>query len=227
MAMLTRSESGVRSGCLIVSLPGSPAGVRECLEVAWRKEPNMNSAGGTHPWLVQLAGSAKDSWTGWVKSFVARFRAGRFTWAAVGLVAIALLISGCGGEFDESKVHSVMKAERFEVVDQGGNTRAVLTTLDDGRPSLVLTDTNGEFRAWLFLSADGSPNLVLIDNPRLALMDTAGELRITQSLDADGSPILGLRDKAGEVRTELRLDEGGSPALKLYNGTGDLIWSAP
>ena len=34
MAMLSRSVAGVRSGCLIVTLPGSPKGVRECLEVA-------------------------------------------------------------------------------------------------------------------------------------------------------------------------------------------------
>ena len=33
-AMLSRSVAGVRSGCLIINLPGSPTGVRECLEVA-------------------------------------------------------------------------------------------------------------------------------------------------------------------------------------------------
>ena len=33
-AMLSRSIAGVRSGCLILNLPGSPRGVRECLEVA-------------------------------------------------------------------------------------------------------------------------------------------------------------------------------------------------
>ena len=33
-AMLSRSIAGVRSGCLILNLPGSPAGVRECLEIA-------------------------------------------------------------------------------------------------------------------------------------------------------------------------------------------------
>ena len=32
-AMLSRATSGVRSGCLIVNLPGSPTGVKECLEV--------------------------------------------------------------------------------------------------------------------------------------------------------------------------------------------------
>ena len=33
-AMLSRSVAGVRSDCLIINLPGSPKGVRECLEVA-------------------------------------------------------------------------------------------------------------------------------------------------------------------------------------------------
>ena len=33
-AMLSRSVAGVRSGCLIINLPGSPKGVMECLEVA-------------------------------------------------------------------------------------------------------------------------------------------------------------------------------------------------
>lgn len=52
-AMLSRSVAGVRSGCLIINLPGSPRGVRECLEAAvpaiphalemikgWRGHPN-------------------------------------------------------------------------------------------------------------------------------------------------------------------------------------------
>ena len=33
-AMLSRSVAGVRSGCLVINLPGSPTGVRQCLEVA-------------------------------------------------------------------------------------------------------------------------------------------------------------------------------------------------
>jgi molybdenum cofactor synthesis domain-containing protein len=52
-AMLSRAVAGVRSGCLIINLPGSPKGVRECLEAAipaiphalemikgWRTHPN-------------------------------------------------------------------------------------------------------------------------------------------------------------------------------------------
>ena len=40
MAMLSRAVTGVRNGCLIVNLPGSPKGVRECLEVAMTAVPH-------------------------------------------------------------------------------------------------------------------------------------------------------------------------------------------
>ena len=39
-AMLSRGVVGVRNGCLIVNLPGSPNGVRETLEVALRSMPH-------------------------------------------------------------------------------------------------------------------------------------------------------------------------------------------
>ena len=39
-AMLSRAVVGVRNGCLIVNLPGSPTGVRETLEVALRAMPH-------------------------------------------------------------------------------------------------------------------------------------------------------------------------------------------
>ena len=40
MAMLSRSVVGVRNGCLIINLPGSPKGVRETLEIAMRAVPH-------------------------------------------------------------------------------------------------------------------------------------------------------------------------------------------
>jgi molybdenum cofactor synthesis domain-containing protein len=39
-AILSRSVAGARSGCLIVNLPGSPTGVRECLGVAMPAIPH-------------------------------------------------------------------------------------------------------------------------------------------------------------------------------------------
>ena len=52
MAMLSRSVAGVRAGCLIVNLPGSPAGVRETLDVALAAIPHaleMIRGWRTHP----------------------------------------------------------------------------------------------------------------------------------------------------------------------------------
>ena len=40
MAMLSRSVAGVRNGCLIVNLPGSPKGAQETLEVAMTAIPH-------------------------------------------------------------------------------------------------------------------------------------------------------------------------------------------
>ena len=52
MAMLSRSVAGLRSGCLIVNLPGSPRGVRETLEVVMPAIPHaleMVKGWRTHP----------------------------------------------------------------------------------------------------------------------------------------------------------------------------------
>ena len=40
LAMLSRSTAGVRAGCLIVNLPGSPKAVRETLEIAVQAIPH-------------------------------------------------------------------------------------------------------------------------------------------------------------------------------------------
>jgi molybdopterin biosynthesis enzyme MoaB len=52
MAMLSRSVAGIRSGCLIVNLPGSPKGVRETLAIAIQAIPHaleMIRGWRTHP----------------------------------------------------------------------------------------------------------------------------------------------------------------------------------
>ena len=53
MAMLSRSVAGVRSGTLIINLPGSPTGVRECLDVVVPAIPHalemIRGRRGPHP----------------------------------------------------------------------------------------------------------------------------------------------------------------------------------
>lgn len=130
-------------------------------------------------------------------------------------------------EVNPAAVTPVVRAQRFEVVDKSGQVRALLTSLDDGRPTLALMDQKGEFRAWLFLREDGSPNLVLADKGVLVLSDGKGEFRSVLRLDQEGSPSLGLSDKAGTFRSVLRLAADGSPVLVLQDKDGKVIWSAP
>jgi hypothetical protein len=177
-------------------------------------------------------------------------KARKFFIMALGVIASAVLLSGCGGGLSDEAVQSlvavevatalagiptpeagtvasVIQAERFEVVNQDGDVRALLTTLEDGWPSFTLMDENGEFRAWLFLSADGSPNLILVDNSRLILMGGAGEFRALLRLDESGLPSLDLKDETGASRSVLRLSEDRSPTLLSSDGAGGATFSAP
>ena len=50
-AMLSRQVVGVRGGCLVLALPGSPRAVAECLDVVWEALPHALGllAGERHP----------------------------------------------------------------------------------------------------------------------------------------------------------------------------------
>jgi hypothetical protein len=119
-----------------------------------------------------------------------------------------------------------VKTKQLELVDNNGVSRALLTTVSGGRPSLTLLDSNGQNRALLFLSDDGSPNLVLVDNGRFVIMDAAGQVRSAQRVDASGSPILTLHDSNGQTRTLLRLNPTGDAVQEIHDASGNVIWSA-
>jgi len=145
------------------------------------------------------------------------------------LISILILAVACGSKADEdggSRVESIIKTERLEITDKDGVTRAVLATLDDGRPSLTMIDEQGRDRAWLFLSTDGSPNLILIDKSRFALMDRTGEIRSALRIDDTGSPMFSYQDASGRLRSLIRLGEDGAPVSEFYGEDGLPVWSA-
>ena len=58
----------------------------------------------------------------------------------------------------------VIRARRFELVDDDGHTRAVLGRLADGSPHIVLADTDGRMRCAVWLAPNGTPSLAFFDD---------------------------------------------------------------
>ena len=64
---------------------------------------------------------------------------------------------------EESRPAEVIRARRFELIDEKGEVRAVLGALGNGSPHLVLHDANGRMRAAVALSKSGAPRIMLFD----------------------------------------------------------------
>ena len=114
--------------------------------------------------------------------------------AAVGGGVVALLLAAAVGRvlpMAEAADGDVVRAQRFEVVDAAGKTRAVLGVLADGSPGLWMYDAAEKTRAVLAVKTDGLTVL--------ALLDAAGKERAVLGVHPDGSPALSLRDARGNV----------------------------
>lgn len=149
-------------------------------------------------------------------------------WGVILAAAVVawLTVAACStssSEEDPNAVAPVTRTEQLEIVSASGETRAIMTTLEDGRPSLTMIDEQGQDRARLFLSADRSPNLILIDGSRLVLMDGAGEIRSALRLDDSGAQVFSNLDQEGRLRSLLRLAADGSPVNELYDADGAMI----
>ena len=153
----------------------------------------------------------------------------------VAIVALSIFGVACGNSGSNSEqqpspqeeVQASVKAKRLEIVDQSGTARIVLTTIEDGRPSMTFLDGQGKERAWLFLGQAGAPNLVLIDQPRVAQLDGNGEIRSAQYIDSQGNPVFSVMDTQGHVRVSIRLGPDGSPVVETLDAAGSPLWIAP
>ncbi|NIM07408.1 MAG: hypothetical protein GTO55_11820 [Armatimonadetes bacterium] len=134
----------------------------------------------------------------------------------------------------KQQVPEVVRAHRFEVVDDAGRVRAALGVRHDGiglflfdkeekqRILMTVTEDGGQ---WLLLSdEEGHPRAALhgggsIDETYLRLSDKEGKATATMDVLL-GSPSVNLRDKEGRTRATLGLSHDAHPSLELCDEKG-------
>ena len=136
--------------------------------------------------------------------------AGVLVAGAVGVIVASLAGIPAEAAPDKGGVHKVVRAEKFEVVDQKGKTRAILAAYKPG-PALMLYDEDGKERAGLAVGDNG---------PRLVFWDEKGKAR-TGLVAQKGGPALELYDAKGTLRAGMALEKG-EPAVMLYDAKGTL-----
>ena len=57
----------------------------------------------------------------------------------------------------------MVRAKRFELVDDDGHTRAVIGRLGDGSPHVILADDKGQMRCAIWLAPNGTPSVTFFD----------------------------------------------------------------
>jgi hypothetical protein len=129
----------------------------------------------------------------------------------------------------------VIRAQRFELVNQTGERRAALGVGLEGEPALALYAKDGAVRVELSLQPDGRSTLLFFDrdkqtpragltvlpngSPSLELSDKEGTLRTMFGLGGDGVPILGGFDEQGNLSTVFDLNQDAATlALEPENG---------
>jgi len=110
----------------------------------------------------------------------------------------------------------VLQAERFEVVDQVGKTRAVLAVAPTGALGFTLADQAGKTRAILGLLSDGTPHL--------GFLNRKGKPRAILGTMPNGSMALALLDKNGRAlwQAPSRSQQPGGPTVRRSTKKGRL-----
>jgi len=168
--------------------------------------------------------------------------------AVMAAVLIATKVGGPVVAFAETGIADEVKARRFVLVDEQGDTRALLAVLEDG-PALFLIDPQGTPRAMLAILEDG-PTLSLTDPQgtplamldvsegvsALSLIDPQRTPRATLAVLEDG-PTLLFTDLQGQNRAVLgtgstttsdgRKTTYPESSLRLYKPDGTVLWMTP
>lgn len=110
----------------------------------------------------------------------------------------------------------VVKASRFELVDDAGRTRAALGMSKGGSPEFDLRDAQGRPRALLLLDRDSLPIFFFKDADVIT--------RAKWELDAKGAAKLTFCDADLAPRVEI---DGARPTIRILNAKGEAEWKAP
>ncbi len=115
---------------------------------------------------------------------------------------------------DQNGVHAEITARRFVLVDERGQTSAVLTSDDADRPSFAMRDTTDpsalEARIVLGWNRDG-PALVLVD---------AEDRRVVLGFDAHAARV-SVTGVEGQASASLAMNNEGLPGVLLIDRAGD------
>lgn len=93
------------------------------------------------------------------------------------------------------KCEEVLTARAFRLKDEKGMTRALLTTLDSGRPSLLLFDSRGESRVEVGLQPNGAPKVIL---------NCEDDVTLIIEVSRDGLPTLQVEKNGGKALVHLK-----------------------
>ena len=107
----------------------------------------------------------------------------------------------------------VVRAQRFEVVDEEGKRRGRFDSLPNGAVRLVFYDNDGKVRTGLLVATNGAPGLQFWDQNNKPVSVFSDSVTL---LDPDGQP-----------RARMSVSAHGNPAITLYDEEGKVAWSAP
>jgi hypothetical protein len=146
-----------------------------------------------------------------------------------------------------AKTHKVIRAKRFELVDEKGKLRAFLETCEHGTQTrLVLRGKNHNSIQLIADELTGQTALIVLDSAKdctavrlglpmstddsefaaLEIGDSIqhNEAYLRRSINTqDDAPTIELFDRKGDLRALLALAEDGAPQLSLYNSEGKEI----
>jgi catechol 2,3-dioxygenase-like lactoylglutathione lyase family enzyme len=138
------------------------------------------------------------------------------------------------------EINDVVRAKRFELMDDEGQVRAFLDTGPADEALLTFYESDGEaFRVSLGINQEGTAQLNLFDNQKtsrvqvatqaagkltlVTLSDEFGMGRVQLSLFSDGRTGLAVSDQWGVTRATFQVTEDGQPGLYFHDEDGNLI----